>query len=81
MLLFTASGYDKWPPPIGFRIPGVWTHKHGKLIVAYPIDDREKEGGSFHIATETWYKLEMEQKKNHKGEVKNNKSLSSVTIG
>ena len=73
---FTTSGYDKHPDPGGYRIPGVWTRDDSKLLVYTEIDNKleifEKT-----IATNTWYKVEIEQKKNHKGEVKNTSSCVS----
>ena len=64
---FTSSGYDEIK--MGDRLPGVFTRNDAKLFVGTHIDTNPNEVGSFDIATETWYKIEMEQKKNHKGEV------------
>ena len=66
---FTTSGYDKHPDPEGYRIPGVWTMDDSKLLVYTEIDNK-LEIFEETIATNTWYKVEIEQKKNHKGEVK-----------
>ena len=67
---FSDSGYDKWPVPFGWRVPGVWTRKStSELYISTQIDG-DLGGYSHDIATETWYRIEMEQKKNHKGEVK-----------
>ena len=66
---FTASGEDKVGGRMGDRIPGSWTHNAGRLHVTSQIDSHPNKGGHSNVATETWYKLEIEQKKNHKGEV------------
>ena len=70
VIQFTDSGYDEWPTPVGYRIPIISTKDDGKLIVGTQIDDKGHVGFYGTISTETWYKIEIEQKKNHKGEVK-----------
>ena len=61
---------------MGDRIPGVWTRNTGQLYVITQIDTNPNKNGYSNVATETWYKLEIEQKKNHKGEVMNNSICS-----
>ena len=78
MIHFSSSGYDDpKTTPLGFRIPGVFTRQDGRLYVFTQIDDKIVDSDHT-IAVDTWYKVEIQQTKNHKGEVKNNDSLSCV---
>ena len=61
----TAVLFNSLPADmIRIKIPGV-------------TEFQEFEQGK--IATNSWYKVEIEQKRNHKGEVKNNISLLCVS--
>ena len=72
--VFTTNGNSggHW----GERLPGIWTHKHGYIGIFSQIGANPNAQKNIQISLETWYKVEVEQRKNSKGEVKFLKQFS-----